>query len=76
MWYVFDNDAEIGMGGGDRYVVARDESEARRIADEKYGVSSVIIQVGNRLACRAKQRPRPRFPARWSVSLVDLRWHR
>uniref|UniRef100_A0A7S1X1F6 valine--tRNA ligase n=1 Tax=Tetraselmis chuii TaxID=63592 RepID=A0A7S1X1F6_9CHLO len=44
VWYVFDSADDIVEDGSARYVVARSEAEARAIADEKYGASTVIVQ--------------------------------
>lgn len=49
VWYVFDSEEDVVADGCERYIVARSETEARAIADEKYGTSTVLMQV----------RPRP-----------------
>lgn len=46
VWYVFDSEDDVVADGCERYVVARSEAEARALADEKYGSSTVLVQVG------------------------------
>ena len=45
VWYVYDSEDDISPGGSERFIVAHDEAEARKMADEQYGASSVIVQV-------------------------------
>eukprot|EP00873_Tetraselmis_striata_P015706 jgi/Tetstr1/435970/TSEL_024851.t1 len=44
VWYVFDSEEDVVADGCERYIVARSETEARAIADEKYGTSTVLMQ--------------------------------